>query len=214
MQLTRQERIALLEAIEQRVKQFHRDDDIWPFRRPHEPLDLSGLVTFTLGHPSVSSAVDALRSRTVMEMQWPEGEKWEAWAATLASGIHVYFDSGGAEHRLLASVKRGSAVEADRFFLELLAESRGAHFGIEMRGGAPARVRTPIDDRALLTDVIVDLFEDTDAEADVREAVREPASDFRDAVDVWLSSVLVAPAASPRSKRYPRLREEDLGFSR
>lgn len=208
MPVTRHERIALLEALEQRVKQFHRDEDIWPFRRPHEPLDFSRLVTFTLGHPSVSSAVDALRSRSVIEMQWPAGERWEAWVTTLPSSIHVYFDTDGSEHRLLASVKRGSAMEADRFFLELLAESRGCHFGIEMSGGAPSRVRTIIDDRALMADVLVDLFEGTDAETDVRAAVEGPASDLRVAVDAWLSSVLVAPAPSSRSKSYPRFRDE------
>lgn len=205
--VTRLERIALLDALEQRVKQFRRDDDISPFRRPHDPIDLSRLVTFTLGHPSVSSSAEALRSRTIIEMQWPEGERWEAWVATLPSNIHVYFDSDGAEHRLLASVKRGSAVEADRFFLELLAESRGGHFGIEMSGGAPARVRTIIDDREFIADVVVDLFEGTDAESEVRASVAAPAGDFRLSVDGWLASVLTAPAPSSRSKRYPRFRD-------
>lgn len=207
MRLTRQERIALLEALEQRVRQFRRDDDIWPFRRPSEPLDFSRLVTFTLGHPSTASAVVALRSRTVIEMQWPDGGRWEAWAVTLPSGIHVYLDTDDAEHRLLASVKRGSAVEADRFFLELLAEFRGRHFGIEMSGGAPTRVRTGIGDRTLITDVMVDLFEGTEAEAGVRGMVDVGSADFRVCVDAWLASVLIAPVDTARTRRYTRLRE-------
>jgi hypothetical protein len=205
--VTRQERTALLDALEQRVKQFRRDDDIWPFRRPHDPLDLARLITFTLGHPSVSPAADALRSRTIFEMRWDTGDRWEAWVATLPSGIHVYVGSDGAEHWLLASAKRGSATEADRFFLELLAESRGRHFGIEMVGGAPARIRTTIDDRVLIVDVVVDLFEGTDAEQDVRDVAGGAAIDFRDCVEQWLASVLSAPAPAARSKRYPRLRE-------
>ena len=205
--VTRQERTALLETLEQRVKQFHRDEDIWPFRRPHQPIDFSRLITFALGRDAVSSAVEALRSRTVIEMQWRASERWEAWATTLPSSIHVYFDTDGIEHRLLASVKRGSGVEADRFFLELLAESGGRHFGIEMAGGAPTRVRTVIDDRALITDVIVDLFEGTDAEADVRAAAGAAAGDFRIAAERWLSVVLTSPPPSSRSKRYARFRE-------
>ena len=205
--MNRQERLALLETLEQRVTQFRRYQDIWPFRRPHEPLDLSPLIRSSLAsssQTSIGDAVDALRSRTVLEMHWSDIDRWAAWAVTLTSGIHVYCDSGGAEHRVLASVKRGSAIEADRFFLELLAESRGHHFGIEMAGGAPVRVRTPIDDRDLLTDVFVELLEGTDAEDDIRSS----AGDFRVDVARWLSDVLVAPPRSARSKRYPRLREE------
>ena len=54
---------------------------------------------------------------------------------------------------VLASAKRSNPLEADRFFLELLAESRGHHFGIEMSGTAPDRVRSSIGDREFLVDV-------------------------------------------------------------
>jgi hypothetical protein len=202
--LTRQERNALLGTLEQRVTHFRRHEDIWPFRRPHEPLDLSRLIPSPLGTRSPFPVIDALRPRTVLTMQWSEGETWTTWAITLPSGIHVYGDSDAIEHRVLASAKRGNAMEADRFFLELLAESRGQHFGIEMSGGAPSRITTSIADRAFLAEILVDLLEGTPAEADLRSA----AGDFRLDVERWLSAVLVAPPPSTRSKRYPRLRDE------
>ena len=201
--MARQARIALLEVLEQRVTQFRRNDTIFPFRRPHEPLDLARLILSALGS-DISAAIGALRSRTVIEMEWPEGETWSAWVAMLPSGLHVYCDSYADEHRVLASVKRGSAVEADRFFLELLAESRGRHFGIEIAGGAPVRVRTPIPDRAFLGEVLLDLFEGTDVETEIRSN----GPDFRIDVDRWLLGVLVAPPVPGRSKRYRRLRDE------
>ncbi|HTI38518.1 MAG TPA: hypothetical protein VL484_13200 [Vicinamibacterales bacterium] len=142
-------------------------------------------------------------------MSWADGGVWEAWASTLASGIHVYCDTDGTEQRVLASAKRGSAMEADRFFLELLAESRGHHFGIEMSGGAPARIRTNIDDRGFIADAFVELLEGTEAAADVSAfSDGSSSSDFREDVKRWLSAVLVAPPPSPRSRRYPRLRDE------
>jgi hypothetical protein len=207
--VNRLERLALLEMLGQRVTQFRRYEDISPFRRPHEPLDLSRLVRSALqsgSHISIADAVDALRSRTVIEMHWSGSDRWVAWAATLPSGIHVYCDSVPSEHRVLASVKRGSATEADRFFLELLAESRGDCFGIEMAGGAPVRIRTPIDDRDLLTDVFVELLEGTEAEAQIGSG----SGDFRVDVAGWLADVLEGPATSARPRRYPRLRDELL----
>jgi hypothetical protein len=170
---------------------------------------------------SVASAIDAVRSRTVIALEWQltnppnhqftnspihQSTNWSAWAVTLPSGLHVYCDGGGGEYRLLASVKRGSAMEADRFFLELLAESRGRHFGIEMDGAAPDRIRTSIDDRAFLADVFVDLFEGTEAEAEIR-ARTAPSADFRLDVERWLAEVLTAPSPPRRPTSYPRLRE-------
>ncbi|HWK09135.1 MAG TPA: hypothetical protein VNR64_03740 [Vicinamibacterales bacterium] len=210
MLITRKERIALLDALDQRVKQFRRSDDISPFRRPHDPLDLLSLIPSVLSDLSIASAVDALRSRTVIRMEWPDGGAWEAWVATLPSGIHAYFDTDGTEHRLLASVKRGSAIEADRFFVELLAESRGHHFGIEMHGGAPARIRTSLDDREWLADIFVELFEGTEAEGQIQSTASGGVSgDFRVDVERWMADVLVSRGPSARSRRYPRLREAE-----
>ena len=80
-------------------------------------------------------------------MRWDEEQAWEAWAVNLASGVIVYCDDDGEETRVLASAKRGNPLEADGFFLELLAETRGQAFGMEMAGDPPARapnVRSPI----------------------------------------------------------------------
>ena len=87
----------------------------------------------------------------------------ELWTIALPSGIFLYCYSDGHESRVLASVKRGNPSEADGFFLERLAESRGEFFGIEMSGPAPDRVRSSIGDREFLADVFVDLFEGTPA---------------------------------------------------
>ena len=74
-------------------------------------------------------------------MEWTDsGHVWEAWTIALPSGILIYCDDDGEEARVLGSVRRGNAVEADGFFLELLAETRGDAFGIEMAGVAPDRV--------------------------------------------------------------------------
>ena len=40
----RQHRVRVLEALELRAKQFRSRDGIWPFRVPHEPLDLDEII--------------------------------------------------------------------------------------------------------------------------------------------------------------------------
>ena len=125
----------MLDALDLRAKQFRSRDGIWPFRVPHEPLDLGGVVDRALdGEAGVD--LDTLRSRTVLELTWAE-HRWQLWALTLPSGIHLYGDADGSETRILASVKRGNPGEADGFFLERLAQSRGHDFGIEMTGPPP-----------------------------------------------------------------------------
>ena len=170
-----------LDALEDRIKQFRGYEDLWPFRIPHEPLALDEVLTGTAVEP------EALRSRTVLSLGWSDGSRWELWAIALPSGLSVYCDSGGGEVRVLASVRRGNPLEADGFMLELLAESRGAHFGIELVGDAPERVRTSIADREFLIDVFVELFEGSDAERSIPKAAAE---DFRDAVSRWLAGAL------------------------
>jgi hypothetical protein len=202
----RQMRLRALDELELRVKQFRPFEAIWPFRVPHEPLDLQELIDSALGVQRALMPVE-LRSRSVIEMEWNEGERWSGWTIALASGVHVYCDDHDEGARVLASVKRGNPIEADRFFLELLAESRGEFFGIEMGGAAPGRIRTPIDDRAFLCDVFVDLLEGTSAEPEVRAlVVNASPEDFRGAVERWLEQVLIAPAPS-RGRRLRRFRD-------
>jgi hypothetical protein len=195
----RQARLRVLEALELRVKQFRGRDEVWPFRVPHEPLDLDAIIGRALeGEGSVGR--DALRSRTVLEFLWDD-YRWELWVLALPSGILLYCDSDGEETRVLASARRGNPGEADGFFLERLAESRGQCFGIEMSGPAPDAVRSSIGDRGFLADVIVELFEGTEAQAGIDP---ERSADFRAAVERWLEGALIAP---PRTRRQKRLDE-------
>lgn len=203
----------MLEALELRAKQFRSREGIWPFRIPHEPLDLHELADRALdgqGHVEI----EALRSRTVLEFAW-DAHRWELWVLALPSGILLYCDSDGDETRILASARRGNPAEADGFFLERLAQSRGHEFGIEMAGPSPERVRSSIGDREFLADVFVELFEGTDAEAALSGA-QTPAGapgvgpgahgDFRAVVVQWLGEVLTAPA---QGRRQPRVHEQD-----
>jgi hypothetical protein len=192
----RQGRLRVLEALELRAKQFRGREDLWPFRVPHEPLDLDAIIERAVeGEGAVEH--DALRSRTVLEFLW-DAHRWELWVLTLPSGILLYCDSDGDETRVLASAKRGNPGEADGFFLERLAESRGVLFGIEMSGPAPDGVRSSIGDRGFLADVFVELFEGTDAQDTITE---EPAADFHASVEQWLERVLTAPPLTRRQKR-------------
>ena len=198
----RQQRVRILEALELRVKQFRSREGIWPFRIPHEPLDLEEIIERALdGEARVP--VDALRSRTVLELAW-DAHAWELWVLTLPSGILLYCDADGSETRVLASARRGNPGEADGFFLERLAASKGHDFGIEMSGPPPHRVRSSIGDREFLADVFVELFEGTDAEHALGRASRH--ADFRAVIVQWLENVLTAP---PPGRRQPRVHEQD-----
>ena len=195
----RQARLKVVEALELRAKQFRGREEMWPFRVPHEPLDLQEIVDRALdGEGTVE--IDALRSRTVLEFLW-DSHQWELWVLALPSGILLYCDADGDETRVLASAKRGNPGEADGFFLERLAESRGELFGIEMSGPAPDRVRSSIGDRGFLADVFVELFEGTGAERDIAALAGGSAGDFRGTVEDWLKRVLTAPAQGRRQKR-------------
>lgn len=198
----RQQRVRVLEALELRVKQFRSREGIWPFRVPHEPLDLDEIVERALDGEARLDA-DALRSRTVLELDW-DAHNWELWVLTLPSGILLYCDADGSETRILASARRGNPGEADGFFLERLASSKGHDFGIEMAGPPPLRVRSSIGDREFLADVFVELFEGTDAEHAIGGEPRD--ADFRAVIVQWLADVLTAP---PQARRQPRVHEQD-----
>jgi hypothetical protein len=191
----RQARLRALEALELRVKQFRSRDGIWPFRVPHEPLDLDEILD-RAAEGDAPARADTLRSRTVLEFLW-HTHRWELWVIALPSGILLYCDADGQESRVLASAKRGNPGEADGFFLERLAQSRGREFGIEMAGPAPERVRSSIGDRDFLADVLVEMFEGTEAAAGIGSG-----GDFHDHVVRWLDQVLTAP---PPGRRQPRV---------
>lgn len=210
-------RTRVLETLEARIKQFRSREEVSPFRVPHEPLLLDAIVREALEGGGDRVDEGDLRTRTVIRFEWVDSGTWDAWAIVLPSGVTAFCDSDGEETRVLASLKRGSAEEADRFFLELLAESRGHELGIEMAGAAPDRVRTYITDRAFLTDVFVELCEGTRAERSIQRAVARRSSaaggadprDFRSEVERWLDLVLVTPTPSKARRRKPRrLRDE------
>jgi hypothetical protein len=187
----RQSKLRAIEALELRAKHFRSREGIWPFRVPHEPLDLDEIA---------AGALSKSDARTVLRMEWTD-HAWDLWVFHLPSGILLYGDSDGEESRILASARRGNPGDADGFFLERLAESRGHDFGIEMAGPAPDRVRSSIGDREFLADVFVELFEGTEAGASIGSG-----GDFRDHVVVWLEGILTAP---PATRRQPRVFAED-----
>jgi hypothetical protein len=193
----RQLRVRVLEALETRVKQFVRRDELWPLRVPREPLLLDDVIRQTLADDAGRFNPDTLRARTLLSLEWPDGSWWRAWAGALPSGLKIYCDSGEHESRVLASGGRNEGDDSDRAFLELLGESAGHHFGIEMSGGAPRSVRSPFP-RDLLVEVFVNLFEVTGAEDSVRRQLDRGASttpppsghDFRADVEEWLDAAL------------------------
>ena len=189
----RQLRVRVLEALEVRIKQFRPREELWPLRVPREPVPLDQVVQRTIPEDRGRFDPVSLRSRTLLRCEWRDGSVWEAWVTVLPSGFKLYCDSSEEETRLLASGGRNEGEESDRIFLELLAESGGSHFGIEMSGGAPSRVRSSIADREFLTEMFVNLFEVTGAEESVREQIGDRQSsngDFRDDVERWLSRAL------------------------
>jgi hypothetical protein len=190
----RQNRVRAVEALERAVKGFKTRKDVWPLYVPREPPSLDDLLRKALD--GVHYDPLNLRSRTLLWLAWADGATWELWVITLPSGLKVYCDSDGTETRLLASGRRDSEIETDRLFLELLAESAGQKFGIEMAGGPPARVRSSIGDRELLVDFFVTLFEVEGLEEDVRDQVGR-SDDFSTDVSRWLSAALGGHRMTP-----------------
>ena len=200
MYARRQLRLRVLEALERRVKQFIIREELWPLRVPHEPLSLDDIVRQVLGDEAHTFDTISLRSRTLLHLEW-EDSAWDAWAIVLPSKLKVFCDTSHEESRVLASGGRNEGDESDRIFLELLSDSAGAHFGIEMAGGPPSRVRSSIADRGFLATIFVNLFEVTGMEADLRRELvelgapkdkiaRATGSDLRHDVEAWLPLVL------------------------
>jgi len=188
---SRQARVAAFEALDRRVRQFRGREDLWPLRIPSDPIVLDDVIEQALGEAARHFDVESLRSRTLLELSWDDGATWSAWVAVLPSKTKLYCDTDAHETRILASGGRNEGDESDRVFLRLLAESGGKHFGIEMAGDAPSRVRSSIDDRAFLTEMFVELFEVTGSEDSVRQVLgAEPGADFQHDVERWLELVM------------------------
>lgn len=183
----------VLEALERRVKQFRRREELWPIRIPAAPIAFEAVVEEALGPDGPRFDSSTLRSRTLLHLQWDDA-RWEVWVIALPSKTKVYVDSDGEETRLLASGGRNEGDESDRAFLRLLAETGGEAFGIESSGDAPTRVRSSIADRAFLVEFFVNLFEVIGAEASVRSAIpvrsQEAELDFQHDVEEWLTLTL------------------------
>jgi len=137
----------VLEALERRAKQFRSREELWPLRVPGEPVRLDDVLEEALGNGARAFDTRTLRSRTLLHLSWDDGGSWDAWVIALPSKAKLYCDSDEEETRVLASGGRNEGEESDRVFLQLLAESAGELFGIEMSGGAPSRVRSSISDR-------------------------------------------------------------------
>ena len=182
----RDRRVRVLQALERAIRQFRTREEIWPLRVPAEPLLLQDVVRQALAEGFRTFDPHALKSRTLLHLTWDDGSTWELWVIALASGIKLYCDTNHDESRILASGRRDSEIETDRLFLELLAESAGETFGIEMAGGPPSRVRATIE-RPQLVDFFVHLFEVVGMEEDIRAAVGGHAPDFQTDVEAWLT---------------------------
>ena len=194
----RQLRLRVLEALETRVKQFLRRDELWPLRVPREPLLLDDIIRQAIAEDAGRFDPETLRARTLLSLEWADGSWWRAWVGVLPSGLKVYCDSGEHESRVLASGGRNEGDDSDRAFLQLFGESAGRHFGVEMSGGAPRSVRSPFP-RELLVEMFVNLFEVTGTEDSVRDQLDPmetgrggPATghDFQADVEEWLESAL------------------------
>ena len=186
MYADRQNRVRVVRTLEEVVKQFRTRPELWPLRVPREPIAFETLVARTIE----SGVFDplSLRARTLLWLAWPDGATWELWVIALPSGLKLYCDTGGGETRLLASGRRDSEIETDRHLMELLSESAGEHFGIEMAGGPPSRVRSNLTDGTLVVHFFVNLFEVLGMEEEIRAVIGDRRHDFRLDVEHWLDA--------------------------
>jgi hypothetical protein len=183
----RQNRVRVLQALDRAVQQFRTRQPLWPLRVPREPLSLDALIARTVEEGRFDPLT--LRARTLLWLRWEDGATWELWVIALPSGLKLYCDTSAGETRMLATGRRDSEIETDRLLLELLSESGGEHFGIEMSGGPPTMVRSPIDDRTLVVDFFLNLFEVLGMEGEIREVIGGPPhEDFRIDVERWLQT--------------------------
>jgi hypothetical protein len=181
-------RVRVLQALEERVKQFRTRQELYPLRIPRDPMPLDTVIAQALPDDHAGFDPVTLRSRSLLTLEWDDG-RWDVWVITLPSGLKLYCDSDPHETRVLASGGRNAGDESDRLFLELLSESGGEAFGIEMSGGAPGRVRSWINDRAFLVEFFVNLFEVTHSEASVHHALAAGDGATATSMDVELEAI-------------------------
>ena len=62
----RQLRVRVLEALDQRTKQFRTRPELWPLRVPAEPLRLDDIVQDALGEEARTFDQKTLRARTLL----------------------------------------------------------------------------------------------------------------------------------------------------
>jgi len=83
----RQLRLRVLEALELRVKQFLRREELWPLRIPREPLVLESIVRQILADEAGAFNLESLRARTLLSFEWADGSWWLGWVGALPSGL-------------------------------------------------------------------------------------------------------------------------------
>ena len=184
----------VLEALEGRVKQFRRREELWPIRMPPEPSLSMHVIQEALGEDSRRFDPGRCEAGRFCGWNGTTEARWDAWVIALPSKTKLLLRFGRRGDRLLASgdVTKGTRTIAS--FFELLAETGGQAFGIETSGDAPTRVRSSITDRAFLVEFFVDLFEVTgDGGISPDSHPRHVTSfdhDFQPEVEVWLATVL------------------------
>lgn len=186
--LERQHRVRVLQAMDRAVRQFRTREGLWPLRVPNAPLSLDELVDRAVQEGRFDPL--SVRSQTLLWLRWEDGSTWELWRCSLPSGLKVYCDTGDGESRMLATGRRDSEIDTDRLLLERFSETAGHEFGVEMHGGPPSRVSSPLDPE-LVVEFFLNLFEVLELEAQVRGDLAA-RGDFRADVERWLRTAGVA----------------------
>src|SRR3954454_23891898 len=92
MPLTRQLRLRVLAALEDRVKQFRTREEIYPLRVPRDPILLDEGTAHALADEPAGFPAVTLRARTLLTLAWGE-DVWDTWVISLPSAVKVYCDS-------------------------------------------------------------------------------------------------------------------------
>ena len=76
---SRQARVAALEALDRRVRQFRGREELWPLRTPSEPILLDEVMEEALGDAARHVDVESLRSRTLLATRYVVTRHKGAW---------------------------------------------------------------------------------------------------------------------------------------